>query len=100
MDIFLEGAVAGIYPIMDDERTIHFRKRPGKTYVSRSIPVQGERRIRIASKVIDSAESHQHAIERGEVVLRVTQGGRQEFDAKFYEYDRGIFVLTMQRYRH
>jgi len=86
---------------MNDDETIHFRKRTGKTYVSPSIRVDGptERRIRIASKVIDGAEGHHHAIERGELVLRVTQGGRQEIIAKFYEDDRGIFVLTFQRYR-
>ncbi len=86
---------------MDDEETIHFRKRTDKTYVSPSISVYGAvgRRIRIASKVIDSAAGYKHATERGELVLRVTSGGRQEIVAKFYEDDRGIFVLTFQRYR-
>ncbi len=85
---------------MDDDETIHRRKLPGKTYVSRSIPTSlNDRRIRIASKVMDGAVGHQHAIERGELVLRVTPGGRQEIVAKFYEDSRGIFVLTFQRYR-
>src|ERR1700680_3489089 len=86
---------------MDDDSTIHFRKRPGKTYLSRSIRANDpdERHIRIASKVIDSTVGHQHAIERGELVLRVTHGERQEIVAKFYEDDRRVFVLTFQRYR-
>lgn len=85
---------------MDDEETIHFRKRPGKTYVSPSIAASStDRRIRIASKVVDTADEYAHAIERGELVLRVTHGGRQEIVAKFYEDTRGIFVLTFQRYR-
>ena len=82
---------------MDDERSIHFNKRSDKTYVSPRIDAHG-RHIRIASKVIDSAAHHHYAIERGELVIRVTPGGRQEIVAKFNEDDRGIFVLTLQRW--
>ena len=61
-----------------------------ENYVSRSIPLQGERRIRIASKVMDSAEGHRHAIERGESRSSRDARRRQEIVAKFYEDDRGI----------
>ena len=42
---------------MADEYEIHENKRPDKTYISRSLAFKGQedRRIRIASKVIDSA---------------------------------------------
>jgi Domain of unknown function (DUF4263) len=82
---------------MDDERSIHFNKRSNKTYVSPSLNAGG-RRIRIASKVIGSTEGQQYATERGELVIRVTPGGRQEVIAKFTEDDRHLFVLTFQRW--
>jgi hypothetical protein len=45
---------------MADEYEIHKNKRPDKTYVSRSLAFKSQdgRRIRIASKVIDSSETH------------------------------------------
>jgi len=85
---------------MADEYEIHKNKRPDKTYISRSLAFkrQDDRRIRIASKVIDSSETHAFAIEHGEHVIRVTDGGRQEIVAKFYEDNRGVYVLTLQRF--
>jgi hypothetical protein len=85
---------------MADEYEIHQNKRPDKTYISRSLAFKGQedRRIRIASKVIDSPETHTFAIEHGEHVIRVTDGGRQEIVAKFYEDNRGVYVLTLQRF--
>jgi len=85
---------------MADDYEIHKNKRPDKTYISRSLSFksQKDRRIRIASKVIDSSETHTFAIEHGEHVIRVTDGGRQEIVAKFYEDNRGVYVLTLQRF--
>jgi hypothetical protein len=85
---------------MADEYEIHRNKRPDKTYISRSLAFkrQDDRRIRIASKVIDSSETHTFAVEHGEHVIRVTDGGRQEIIAKFYEDNRGVYVLTLQRF--
>jgi len=85
---------------MADEYEIHKNKRPDKTYISRSLAFkrQEDRRIRIASKVIDSSETHTFAVEHGEHVIRVTGGGRQEIVAKFYEDNRGVYVLTLQRF--
>jgi hypothetical protein len=36
--------------------------------------------------------------ELGEHLIRVTDGGRQEIVAKFYEDDRGVFTLQIQRF--
>lgn len=85
---------------MADDYEIHKNKRPDKTYISRSLAFksQPDRRIRIASKVIDSKSTHSFAIEHGEHVIRVTDGGRQEIVAKFYEDNRGVYVLTIQRF--
>ena len=93
----------------EEDYDFHKNKKPAKTYVSRSIlpedrpdqihahPTAG-RRFRIASKVIDTPESHAFAVQHGEHIIRVTDGGREEVIAKFYEDDRGIFTLTIQRF--
>ena len=85
---------------MADEFEIHTNKRPDKTYISRSLAFKSQldRRIRIASKVIDSSETHSVAVEHGEHVIRVTDGGRQEVVAKFYEDNRSVYVLSLQRF--
>jgi len=78
----------------------HQNKKPEKTYISKSLSFrsQADRKIRIASKVLDSPETHSFVLENGEHVIRVTEGGRQEIVAKFYEDTRGIFTLTFQRF--
>jgi hypothetical protein len=85
---------------VSDEHEIHKNKRPDKTYISRSLSFadQKDRRLRIASKVFDSPETHSFAVEHGEHVIRVTDGGRQEIVAKFYEDSRRVSVLTLQRF--
>ena len=86
---------------MVDEQEFHNNKLPNKAYISRSLTA-GEsgmaRSFRIASKVIDSPIRHEFAHEAGELVLRVTPGGRQEVKVKFYEDDRSIFGITLQRF--
>jgi len=47
---------------------------------------------------MDSPETHSFVLEKAEHVIRVTDGGRQEIVAKFYEDTRGIFTLTIQRF--
>ncbi len=90
--------------MQEDPFEYYRNKKPEKTYVSRSVSsgpfVRGEsgRRIRIASKVIDGAESHQFVQELGSQRIRITEGGRSEIVAKFYEDDRQIFTLQIQRY--
>jgi hypothetical protein len=86
---------------MVDEQEYHDNKLPNKVYVSKRLTtgVGGvPRAFRIASKVIDSADRHQFASEYGELVLRVTSGGRTEVKVKFYEDDRSIFGITLQRF--
>jgi hypothetical protein len=83
---------------LEDERSIHLNKRTGKTYVSPRIDTRGGRPIRIASKVFESSEPARHAIEQGKLVIRVGEKSRQEIVAKFYEDDRGIYLLTFQKW--
>ena len=84
----------------ESDYEFHRNKRSDKTYVSRSLSFanQHDRRLRIASKVFDSPEMHAFALEHGEHVIRVTDSGRQEIVAKFYEDTRGVTVLTIQRF--
>jgi hypothetical protein len=87
---------------MADEFEIHSHKLPWKAYVSPSILTVDsnglERRFRIADKVIDSQAQHHFAREAGECLIRVTEGGRQGVVVKFYEDDRSVFGITLQRY--
>jgi len=99
---------------MDEEVTEYdyFKnKKTDKIYLSRSV---GEkvfqfnkddgsikvpfRPFRFISKVIDTVESHQFVKDGKEVSLRITSGGRQEIKAKFYEDNRGISTLTIQKF--
>jgi hypothetical protein len=85
---------------MTEDYQYHQNKKPDKTYISKSLSfsAQAGRKIRIASKVLDSPEAHSFMLEKAEHVIRVTDGGRQEIVAKFYEDTRGIFTLTIQRF--
>jgi Domain of unknown function (DUF4263) len=91
---------------MPNDYDYHINKKTNKTYVTKrieTISVEGHppRLLRIASKVVDTKESHAYALERGEVVLRVSPGGREEIIAKFYEDDRDICQLVIQKFsRH
>lgn len=83
---------------MEDDRAIHLNKRTDKTYVSSRITERDGRAIRIASKVFESPESMRNALEKGELVIRVGERNRQEIKAKFYEDNRGVFILTFQKW--
>jgi hypothetical protein len=89
---------------MSDDYEFFRNKRPDRTYISRafesvfSFDSTETRKMRILSKVFDSDESHGFAEVKGEVVLRITPGGRQEVKVTFYEDPRGIECLTIQRY--
>ena len=88
---------------MTDQFEIHSNKRTDRTYISPAIEtknlITGDiRKIRIVSKVIDSPEEHSFAKIKDELVIRVTPQQREELIAKFYEDDRGVFVLTFQKF--
>ena len=73
---------------------------PSKTYFSPSLPAFGQqnRKIRIASKVIESSGTYAFATVKDEVVLRQKEGAKTNIKAKFFEDDRGISVLSIQGY--
>ncbi|MCR6732597.1 MAG: DUF4263 domain-containing protein [Afipia sp.] len=74
--------------------------KPGETYISPSLPAFGQqdRKVRIASKVIESPDAYAFATIRDEVVLRHKEGAKSHITAKFFEADRRIFVLSIQGY--
>jgi hypothetical protein len=74
--------------------------RPGYTYVSPSLESFGTpgQKIRIATKAIDGDEAFAFAQIKGELVLRHNEGGRNCITAKFFEDDRGIYILSIQGY--
>jgi len=80
---------------MDD----HQNPKEGKTYISPRLDAFGDsdRKIRIASKVIESPESYTLAKLKDEVVLRHKEGAKSYITAKFLEDNRGIFVLSIQK---
>ena len=47
---------------------------------------------------MDVGGGHSYAVEKDELVLRATPKGRYEIVAKFFEDDRGIFTLTIQKF--
>lgn len=73
---------------------------PGKTYISPSLKAFGqqERKVRIASKVIESSDSYAFANIKDEVILRHKAGAHSNIKATFFEDDRHISVLNIQGY--
>ncbi|MBU4446894.1 DUF4263 domain-containing protein [bacterium] len=82
---------------MDDD---YISPLPGKTYISPSLQSFGDkdRRVRIASKVLPSADGYEYAKERDEVVLRKKPNAATYITAKFLEDTRQTFVLTVQKF--
>jgi hypothetical protein len=72
--------------------------KPGKTYISPSLPAFGQkdRSVRIASKVIEASTSYAFAKIKDELVLRHRNNGKSHVKAVFYEDDRHIRVLNIQ----
>lgn len=79
-------------------------KSPSRTYISRAFqPVsfmdpQDQRYLRIASMVFDADERPQFAKVNGELVLRLTPAGRQEVKIVFYQDNRDIKNITIQKF--
>ncbi len=76
------------------------KPKPGKTYISPSLSAFGQkdRKVRIASKVIESPIEYAFATVKDEIVLRKKEGGKKSIKARFFEDDRRILVLSIQGY--
>ncbi|NOU18787.1 MAG: DUF4263 domain-containing protein [Bacteroidales bacterium] len=79
---------------MDDYKN----PKEGKTYISPSLKAFGDsnRKVRIASKVIDSPDSYAFGIIKDEIVLRHKENAKSYISAKFIEDNRRVFVLNIQ----
>lgn len=74
--------------------------KEGKSYISPRLDAFGDsdKKVRIASKVIESPDSYAFAKIKDEVVLRHKENAKSHITAKFLEDNRGIFVLSIQGY--
>lgn len=71
----------------------------GKTYISPSLDrFMSERKVRIASKVIDSKDSYAFGTIKGEVILRHKENAKSYIKATFFEDTNKITVLNIQGY--
>jgi len=73
---------------------------PGRTYISPSLDAFNApgRRVRIATKALEHPDSYAFAQVKAELVLRRKEGAKRIITAKFFEDDRGVFVLSIQGY--
>ena len=83
----------------------YFRnKRTDRIYITSSFPdapsleKEKQRKMRILSKIFDSNETHHVARIKKEDVIRITEGKRQEIKAIFYEDNRDIQRLVIQKF--
>ncbi|WP_417825597.1 Shedu immune nuclease family protein [Thalassospira povalilytica] len=90
-----EEFIRGVLVLDDYENPVE-----GKTYVSPSLNGFGksEKKVRIASKVINSADSYAFSKIKDEIVLRHGEGASRYIKATFLEDSRNIKVLTIQGY--
>jgi len=74
--------------------------KPGKTYISPRLDsfTDPERKVRIATKLIEQPSTYAFAKIKDELVLRHKENAESRITAKFFEDDRGIFVLSIQGY--
>ncbi len=92
---------------MVDERDVFWNKRPTRTYVSPRFGQPADPDVpewfdkgssRKVSHVIDVGEGLMHAKEKDRIVIRSTPAARYEIVATVWETDRGLDVLTIQKF--
>ena len=73
---------------------------PGTIHFSPRLDAFGQpnRKVRIATKVIDSSDAYAFATIKDELIIRHKAGAKTTITAKFFEDDRGLFVLSIQGY--
>ena len=74
--------------------------KDGKTYISPRLKSFGnsDKKVRTASKLIESSDSYTFAKIKDEIVLRHKGDAKSYIKAKFIEDIRKIFVLSIQKY--
>lgn len=81
---------------MDDYKN----PKAGKTYISPRLDAFRDptKKVRIASKLIESPDDYIFAKVKDEVVLRHKENAKSYITAKFIEDSRDVFVLSIQKY--
>ena len=76
-----------------------FNTLPGKVIRSKRFTDRPSGRdMRIASEIIETPEEVKFTTDLSEITIRETPTGRQQVKASFFEDDRKIQTLTIQRY--
>ena len=72
----------------------------GKTYISPKLDAfrDSTKKVRIASKLIESPDAYTFMKVKDEVVLRHKENAKSYITAKFIEDSRDVFVLNIQKY--
>lgn len=81
-----------------DEHKWFFERRTDKSIFSKSFDSRSGRKMRIVSHIIDGQPGIQFATVHDSPVLRRTKGGRYSIKAAFFEDDRSIQTLTIQKF--
>lgn len=82
-----------------DKDDINLNKQSNRTYVSPRFQEQPSgASTRTASKVLDSTTDFSFDMENGRLVLRESSGGRHVVEVRFFEADRRISGITIQKY--
>ena len=78
----------------------HQDPKSGKTYISPRLEAFGnpERKVRIATKLIEQPSTYAFATVKDELVLRHKEDAKTCITAKFFEDNRRVFVLSIQGY--
>lgn len=81
---------------MDDYKN----PQAGKTYISPKLDAfrDSNKKVRIASKLIESPDAYTFVKVKDEVVLRHKENAKSYITAKFIEDSRDVFVLNIQKY--
>lgn len=81
---------------MDDYKN----PQAGKTYISPKLDAFRDptKKVRIASKLIESPDAYTFVKVKDEVVLRHKENAKSYITAKFIEDSRDVFVLSIQKY--
>ena len=79
-------------------RALFFNRRTDKAIMGSRFTNHTGEAMRIISKVSNSSPAFEAAELKGEQTLRETPAGRHKIEAKFYEADRTVSVLTIQKY--
>ena len=81
-----------------DDYSAFFNRRTDKIIISKRFADRDGKPMRIMSKIVDTAEALKFVKIGTEKLIHKTPAGRQNIKATLFEDDRGMTVLTLQKY--